>query len=260
MKTLAFNAALFAVAYVGTYLLAVVQVRRKHAHEAYPRFEPRPLESMPRLVREKFKRELPGLEALGFAVVDYLHKAGLPKHESGRSDIFLALLKNEETGDLALLSEFFIQIKHVCRHVGLVSFTTDFADGSSVSTSNSSQVPVFKPDERRPSFRFPGVNDSRYLYQIHRALLNRHAPGRRGVLPTAGMEVPHLCEAEARTLRRQVECGYFYLDEASGLCVHTLKGALVMTGKQMYGIKNLLRASMKRRARMTLNSLGLRAA
>lgn len=257
MSPLAFYAAQFVALYLGIYLAAVFQVRRKLALNAFPQFEPRSLAGMPASVRARFEREVPRLEASGFVVVDYLHHAGLAH---ARSDAFVALLKNEESGDLAMVTEIFVQVGRGPKSVGLVAFTTELAGGRAVSTTNSSQVPAFKPDERRMGFRFPGVGDPRFLYRVHRALLARHAPGERGVLPSAGMEIPYLCEVEARASRRQVECGYFRLDEARGLCVHTWKGALIMTVKQMYGVKNLLRAAMRRRARLTLRSLGLSAA
>jgi len=50
------------------------------------------------------------------------------------------------------------------------------------------------------------------------------------------------------------------VDEASGMCKYTWKGALVMTGKQMYGVKNVRAARARSRARATLSSLGLKAA
>jgi len=77
-------------------------------------------------------------------------------------------------------------------------------------------------------------------------------------MPSPGMEVPQLCEAEARALRHQVECGYFYVDKSRGMCRHTWKGALVMTGKLMYGVREVRKALMKRRVRATLKSLGLK--
>ena len=260
MSMLAFIAVAFAVAYVATYLLAVEQIRRKHNQPAYPQFDPRSPESMPPAARQRFDRDVPRLEALGFKVVAYLHHSNLPKAEDRRSEVCLALLRNEETGDLAHLAQFFVQVKHVNSNFGCATFVAELPGGAAVITGNTPTPGVFKPDPRRPSNIFQGLEDLRQLFRIHRALVGRDAPGRRGILPSPGMEVPHLCDAEAKAMRRQVECGYLYLDEASGMCGHTWKGALVMTGKLMYGVRDVRAALVRSRARATLSSLGLKAA
>ena len=257
MSPLALVAVVLAAAYVYVYLKVVVHVRRKNGQKLYLPFESRTPAELPPAVWRKFAEMLPKLEALGFAVAGYVHHAGLPQDDIGRTDLYLALLRNDESGDLGTVTELFSQFKHVSSNVSFISFYTELEGGRSVATLNIPQVPVFKPDVRRPVFRFPDVGDPRFLYRVHRALLGRHAPGRRGVLPSAGMEVPFLCDSESRALRHQVECGYHYLDEAQGMCIPTWKGALLMTGRQMWGIRELLAARMRRQASSTLSSLGL---
>ena len=259
MSPLTFLAAWPIVFYLYIYLKAADRIRRKHAHRAYPRFDPRSPESMPPDVRHRFAKEVPRLEALGFAVVAYLHYTGLPEEDDGSADVYVALLKNEGTGDIAVVSEFFVRVMHVNSHLRVVTFTRELGDGEAVITNNSRTLSVFKPDPRRHALGLPGVEDTHYLYRVHRALAERRAPGRRGLLPSPGMEVPHLCETESRALTRQIECGYFYLDESRGMCRHTWKGALLLTGKLMYGVRDVRRALMKRRVRATLKSLGLKA-
>jgi hypothetical protein len=260
MSMLTFIAATFAVAYVATYLSAVGQIRRKHNQPAYPQFDPRSPESMPPAARQRFERDVPRLEALGFDVVAYLHHSNLPKAEDRRAEVCLVLLRNEETGDLAQLAQIFVQVKHVNSSVGYATFVAELPGAAAVITSNSPNLGVFKPDPRRRGHLFTGLEDLRRLFRVHRALVERDAPGRKGILPSPGMEIPHLCDAESKAMRRQVECGYLYLDEASGMCRHTWKGALVMTGKLMYGVKDVRAALVRSRARATLSSLGSKAA
>ncbi|MBV9928330.1 MAG: hypothetical protein JOZ96_25165 [Acidobacteria bacterium] len=257
MSPLVLAPATLAAFYIYVYLRVVIHVRRYHAQRLYLPFEPRSPESLPPDVRQKFTGTLPVLEALGFTVAGYVHHAGMPQNKAARIDLYAALLRNDESGDMCMVAMIFSQFKQASGKLGYVNFYTELADGRSVATVNAAQVPAFKPDGRRPVFRFPEVGDPRLLYRAHRALLGRRAPGQRGLLPTPGLELPFLCEAESRSLRHQVECGYHYLDGARGLCVPTWKGALLMTGKQMWGVKRLLLALMRRRARLTLSSLGL---
>ena len=259
MSPVIFFVAFFLATYLFIYLKAADRIRRKHAQRAYPRFDPRTPESLPRAVQLRFAEDLSRLEALGFAFVTYLHYEEMPEEDDGDADVYLALLKNEESGDTAAVAEFFVRVMHVSSHHRILTFATDFGGGEYIRTNNSSVLGVFEPEPGRVGFQFPGVEDSRFLYRLHRALVERREPGRKGVLPSPGMEVPHLCESEARTLRYQVERGYFYIDESRGMCRHTWKGALVMTGKLMYGIKEVRLALMKRRVRATLKSLGLKA-
>jgi len=257
---LTFLAGIFAVAYLYTYFAAVNQVRRKNGHYAYPQFEPRYPESMPPRVRHRFADEVPKLEAVGFSVVAYLYHEGLQKSHEQDSAVYMALLRNDETGDFAQLTELFVQFKHISNVVGYAAFATELPGGACISTSNTRTLSVFKPDPLRRDHKFPNVSDLRFLYRIHRALVGRDAPGRKGLLPSPGMEVPHMCESESRALMRQVECGYFYLDESRGMCRHTWKGALLMTGKLMYGVRDVRAALRDRRASKTLKSLGLKVA
>lgn len=259
MPPVAILAALSAATYLYIYLKAADRIRRKHAQRAYMRFDPRPPESLPAGVRQRFARDVPRLEGLGFAVVAYLHHAGLPEEDDGSADLYLAMLKNEATGDMASLAEFLVRVSQASSHLRVVTFTRELGGGEAVSTNNSRTLSVFKPDPRRRALGLPGVEDTHYLYRVHRAFAERRAPGRRGVLPSPGMEVPYLCETESRAIMRQVECGYFYLDEPRGMCRHTWKGALLMTGKLMYGVREVRAALRDRRVRVTLRSLGLRA-
>lgn len=245
--------------YLYVYLKAADRIRRKHAHSAYPRYEPLAPEGLPREVWQRFSKELPRLESLGFNAAAYLHHAGLPEEDDGSADVYVALLKNEGTGDIALVSEFFIRVMHANSHLRVVTFARDLGGGEAVVTNNSRTLSVFKPDPLRHALGLPGVEDTNYLFRVHRAFAERCAPGRRGLLPSPGMEVPYICETESRAIARQVECGYFYLDESRGMCRHTWKGALLMTGKLMYGVRDVRKALRDRRVRATLKSLGLKA-
>jgi hypothetical protein len=259
MSPIIFLATLFVAFHAYVYLKVVVQLRRKHHIKAYPQFEPCHPESIPPGVRRWLSEEVPRLERLGFAFAAYLRSANLQREVDRRSGIYIAMLRNEKSGDLAVVTEVFARVERVGKNRRFVAFTAELPGGASLTTYNTESVGVFKPDPRRPNFRFPGIADARFLYRIHRALLERDAPGRKGLLPSPGMEVPYLCESESRALMRQVECGYLYMDEARGLCEYTWKGALVMTGKLMFGVKHVLKARHRARARATLRSLGLKA-
>src|ERR1044072_986753 len=256
MSPLAFVLAALAVFYLYVYLRVVFHVRRNHGQRLYLPFQSLAPESLPPAVWRKFTEVLPGLERLGFVVTDYVHHAGMPQDE-GHHDIYAALLRNDESGDCASVAEFFSQFRHGSNKVSLVAFHTELRGGNSFTTLNSSVVPAFSVNPRRPVFRFPEVLDTRLLFRAHRALVGRRAEGRRATLPSPGMEVPFMCESEAKSQLHQIESGNLYLDEARQMCIPTWKGALLMTGRQMWGVRPLLLAQMRVQARLTLRSLGL---
>ncbi|HEV2863732.1 MAG TPA: hypothetical protein VGX48_22245 [Pyrinomonadaceae bacterium] len=253
-----FAAATLAAAYLYIYLYTVVRARRKHGQKMYLPFDSVAPESLPPDVRRKFAETLPGLEAAGFVVVDYVHHAGMPQEDEGRLDLYSVILRNDESGDMASVTEIFSQFRQSSMSFGYVAFHAEFDGGAAVTTLNISQVPVFSADPRRPVFRFPGVGDTRFLYRAHRALLARGGHARRGVLPSPGMEAVHICESEAKSFRHQIERGYFRYDEAQGMCIPTWKGAALMTATQMWGVRGALMLRMRARANSTLKSLGLR--
>lgn len=246
-------------AFVYVYLKASIHVHRKHWHEAYPQFEPRSHGGLPPHVCQTFARDVPRYEALGFAVVGYFYRRALRRDESMELDLYMVLLRNDETGDFAQLLEIFAKGKKVSTSVGVRGFTAEFADGDALSTIATRQVMTFRPDPRNRIFRFPNVDDPRLLFRAHRKLLERHAPGRAAVLPSRGMEVAHLSHTETKVLRRQAEFGYFDFDEEADAFRPTWKGALVMTARQMWLIHDLLRAGERAAADVMLKSLDLRA-
>lgn len=257
MPLLAFALATLAVFYLYVYLRVVVRARYHHGQRLYLPFEPRSPESLPPAVWREFAEVLPGLERQGFVVTDYVHHAAMPDEDEGRNDVYAVLLRNDGSGDSAAVTQIFSQFRQASGKLVYVGFHTELEGGDSVTTVSASQVPAYGQNPRRPVFRFPDVADPRLLFSAHRALVGRRAPGRRGTLPSPGLEVPFMCESEAKSQLHQVERGNLYLDEARQMCIPTWKGALLMTGRQMWVVRPLLLALMRLRARLTLRSLGL---
>jgi hypothetical protein len=257
MPLLALAFAALAAFYLYVYLRVVVHTRYHNGQRLYLPFEPRSPESLPPAVWRQFTEVVPGLERLGFVVTDYVHHAGMPDEEEGRNDVYAALLRNDESGDSAAVTQIFSQFRQASGKLAYVGFHTELEGGDSVTTVNAAQVPAYSQNPRRPVFRFPEVADARLLFSAHRGLVGRRAPGRRGTLPAPGLEVPFMCESEAKAQLHQVECGNLYFDDARQMCIPTWKGALLMTGRQMWVIRPLLLALLRLRARLTLRSLGL---
>jgi hypothetical protein len=246
--------AVFAVGYLLPLVVGGWAVYKTCRTESMPRFEPRDPFNMPAPVSQFVNRAMPRLRAEGFEVVGHYHFAG----EVSNVETFVALLHNRAAGDSATV---------LCGHSTnpdappisnyIVGFSTEFADGTCVEVNNDSFPLAFANTGRGALYKFPGLQDLRRLYKAHRALVARHAPGRRGVLPSEGMEAVHLSTSWNRDFAGQVELGYYYMDEAEGVFRPTFKGAFLTTSKFLPPVKNILSALLKVRASATLKSLNL---
>jgi hypothetical protein len=74
-----------------------------------------------------------------------------------------------------------------------------------------------------------------------------------GYLPPEGDEIHALSTSFTKTLMRQVEFGYLYLDEAANVFRPTVKGAILMTWKIAWPTGMIKRALIRRKARQLMN-------
>jgi hypothetical protein len=168
----------------------------------------------------------------------------------------LQLYLNDERRDLAMVS-----VVHGTVEQGpdlqtrYVEFVSRFSGGSTriVQTNNCREVGSFAPLPQELTFRFPHVRDLVHLYQLHEALVWRHADGGRKivrVLEQFGEDArAYLREVVLReSYQDQEATGYLRFNEAGNCWRPTVKGAYLMTWKELWPIKQLLRARIRRNA------------
>lgn len=129
-----------------------------------------------------------------------------------------------------------------------VEFCTEFVSGEEIATHNCSFAFIMKPHPMKRMFRFAEVKDPLMLYALHRQVVERHRPRSEPFVPTRGTEHLHAAHGYEKSMKRQEEFGYLYLDAAGGAYRPTLKGAYLMTWKLVWPVKQLRETFARRGA------------
>lgn len=141
-----------------------------------------------------------------------------------------------------------------------VEFNTRFRDGRVVQTNNSPVLGAFPTPEHITNSLLPSVKNPRVLYRIHGAQARLH--GGESVLRLdedfAGDAVAYLQFAMMEELERACSAGYMRLDASAGVYRPTLKGAFLMTWREMWPIKAIRLAMRARREKQLLAELTYR--
>jgi len=131
-------------------------------------------------------------------------------------------------------------IKHGSgRIVGYYEFTAKHSNGRVINVSNSPLMGSYRnPD--KSSYRYPKINSPRQLNDIHRWIIGHDRRATDPVVYDKDSAKEMLAEALKSELRLQEKFGYFYLSEEKGRFLFTWKGAFIMTGRNVFPIKNIL--------------------
>ncbi|MBV9850180.1 MAG: hypothetical protein JO250_10945 [Armatimonadetes bacterium] len=260
--------------YVGfMYLVAPLIVRFNQRMSASPRFEPLDWTRVPPEARQYLIENAGVLEALGFQAAAYVASTGMTANVLP----LLIISINRVTGEKAMTAVFYALSQGTARLTArYVEFTTWFADGRSLDTSNNSTARAFASSPDHPLHRFPMVSEPAQLLAVHRRLSQQfeeeieNAPpavtwhfthrmavtGTNRVLPRPGEEVAELAEVVVASYDRQCHAGRLYLDAAAGAYRPTLRGAYLMTWGLLWPVTVLRRAVERRRAIRVLRALG----
>lgn len=235
------------------YIYAPFKIRRQQAKDVRVHYVPIELPDLAPEVAQAFVDASRGLVACGFQALGHLtHYTHKTAQES-----YVSIWVNPSGVDHA-------QIIGVCtpselqglRVVTLVTFRTEFSDGTSIVTTSSSSAGVFPRDPKVSPVRCPGIRDFALLYRFHRARVDRDR-GRR----TATLD--HVKDARTRmenewteTFQRLIGAGYYSLDQTRQKYVPTLKGAFLMTYRLLPPFKQIQRFQRDRLTERTLRELG----
>lgn len=242
---------LLLVPFIAPFLIAPFLIRFKNSQAAYPEFVPVAAWSLPPDVAQHFAVFVQAMFAEGFALVGYLYQS----NQVSNVTLFMAVMKRAETADMACMADITSTSGGVSTNALVAEVCTDLEDGTEISTNNFQYASAFKDNPQRKLFRFPEVRNPRSLYQLHRKLRQRCAPNAQGVLPSEGRDLFHLSNSMTREMRKQVEFGYYYLDETNEVYRPTWKGAFIMTWKLAWPVGAIRKAWMKRKAQTIIRSL-----
>jgi len=137
----------------------------------------------------------------------------------------------------------------------VISLHTRFADGGGVEIGNPETPGVFVPNRAVDSVRWPGMTNVTVMYYLHARRVERLRDGRDSVPappPEPAVLIQWLRDQHQRTVRRQLDAGYYWHDEPAGVYRKTLKGTFLMTWKLLWPWKQLRLGRHARKLRREL--------
>ena len=235
------------------YLLLPLAIKFTQYLRVESQYQPFRREQLPPDVMAFMDRVVWSVQPLGFVPAVLLGEAGGAPDTS----TYAVLLPNPSTGDRCTASFTIGQHEHGRLTTPVITFETQFHDGTAISTSNFADAGVFPANPNENRLAIPGLNDVNLLWEIHRRRRGRAPARKRPVLPPPGHEWAAQVEEDAREKERVRAAGYYTLDEAAGKYVPTWKGAYFMTWKLLIPVGMLRRRAKRARAKRELAELGL---
>ncbi|HEX8745947.1 MAG TPA: hypothetical protein VF717_02045 [Pyrinomonadaceae bacterium] len=235
------------------HLLGPLVIYLTQKSQAYPDFTVVNPRDLPPQIFAAFSRSREILGGLGFETVACLHKGELTT--SVRA--YLLLLVNRQTNEAALCYDMLAEAGLSSIHRSIIEFSTELSNGVEICTNTGTDPNPYRTYPEKRLYQFPEVKNPWALYKLHRQMVQPHAqgPGVYSYLPAKGDEIRALSTSFTKTLMRQVEFGYLYLDEKANVFRPTWKGAILMTWKMAWPTGMIKRALIKRKARRVMNQL-----
>ncbi len=260
------------------YLLGPVLIYFTLRVSGYPALDEITLDSpvLPEPVKNYLLPTVRQMQADGFEVLGaYFAGSLVPNVQS-----FLVLMGNRAAKDTALLAVMYARVfaKHRLQQAH-VEYCSRFTDGTVVDTNNSPELSAFAPLPWKHVYSLPWVEGPRQLYRIHRAAVEYlcpekvkewrvgaapetyppHAAAAIATRPVGDDAGAYLCAALVEETSSQLGTGYLYRDSA-GDFRPTLKGAVLMTYKNLWPFTALRRARRRRRGEQFLRQLRIESA
>jgi hypothetical protein len=127
------------------------------------------------------------------------------------------------------------------RHQPYVEFTTRYHDGQVFNTHNSAAAGSFPPAPQTRTTRVPWIEDVATICRIHDAITMAKSGGARKVLRLdesfGGDEITFLQACMKEEFQNATNAGYLWLRRGGTAYLATLRGAYLMTWKELPPIK-----------------------
>lgn len=136
-----------------------------------------------------------------------------------------------------------------------IEFTQGYENGSVLNVSNSSVAGVYPDSPGRLGFRFPDINDAQALLAIILKLRGRHKVGDKQMALPKGQEFAIMESYLNAELDELAQRGWVGKDDGKGERRLTVKGAVMMTWKLGWPVKQILNKRDLARSERALNSV-----
>lgn len=237
------------------YGLLPILVKLQQRQAAHPEMEPIDLDEVPKGFSEQVQRFEAGLEELGFLPVGRLRVKMM-----ANVDCTVQVMVNPEEHVGAIVATMLPQNQPEAGAGGCcyVEFSTEFADGTEISTNNSSELPVVPTEPKRRVLSLARVRDPELLYAIHRRLVEQqNSWSRTKPLPLDQTPTAYLQDSFDKEYAVHREKGYFRLVPEKDEYRLTWKGAYLASWRLMWPWNGILRRRADRRARELIAEFGL---
>jgi hypothetical protein len=205
------------------------------------------LEAVPAAVRAAIERWSAQIQALGFTPVGVYNMGAL----ASNTQSFLAHFVNRTAGDFANVSA--VLNGNVIR--SYFEFSSSFTNGLTLDTNINKTASIASTPSDLLIFRFPSIASPSLLYQVHRALIQKHASFLRPQLPPEGQEATRIVQQLGRYAPCQAAAGLMHLAPGDTHYRMTWKGAFLMTWKSIWPTPLICRTLYAMRMQKVLKSL-----
>jgi hypothetical protein len=239
--------------FIALYIYAPFKVKRRQTKSVQNQYTPMELTDLPSDISKVFYTASAWLVHCGFGTLGVVSQQ--PADASNKA--FVSIWINKPLNDSAqIIGVRTPKSSGETKVATLVTFRTEFADSTSIVTSNTSSPSIFPLDPRVNSIRCPKIQDLALLYRFHRARVKREQGGRRPSLervkdPSSRLEFEH-----EETFARLTKAGYYSVDEKKQNYVPTLKGAYLMTYRLLPPFRQIQKLRKNIRANRALCESG----
>ena len=212
--------------------------------------------SLPIEIADHFDEVADRLEPPGFEVITAM---ALPRQTPGVT-VVLQLMLHRQNKDAAIACAIYAKtdmgIKLQTLYTEIVA---RYEDGTRICANNSDALSAFSYPDHYVMYQFTMVKNPAKLYRLFQRLLERHTPSGRKILRLESERhdsiADYLAQGLLEEMDTQIESGFLYLDESRAAYRPTMKGALLMTWKNLPPLNSIAKARRDHAARRILDEL-----
>ncbi len=194
------------------------------------------------------------LVGMGFSKVGEFFQTGFIQNMTTR----VALLECPASRQYALVVGMYVNTDEAKLIANYVEVVAKFEDGRSLAVNNSPVVGSYGRVAEKTVEQFPDVRDPRRLVRLHRALMEQMGTLEEARPLAAEIDgATFLAESILREFEEQTRTGYLRHDASADAYRPTVKGAILMTWKQVPPISTIRMRRVRRRAAMLIAALGV---